>query len=411
MAKKDSSDGMGFSRRNFLKSTSVVGLAETVIAPEQTEAQSMPAAVGPGDVPVRLNVNGRQIDLMIEPRVTLLDALRTRANLTGNKRGCDRGACGACTMIVDGRTVYSCSTLAIEVQGKQIRNVDGLASGDRLHPVQQAFCDKDALMCGFCTPGFIMASVGLLEKHPNPTPEQIKKGLDGNICRCGTFSRIFEAVSSVKGGTAWLNPISPAGWRAAAPPLRSEFNWPANPTVLGTRVKRLDGPDKVTGRAKYTFDIARPRMLYARIVRSPHPHARVVSVDLSAAPTHAGRQDRAGLARPGNSTEQSRDVPGRRGGGRSRRYRGTRHRRRAGDQGRVRGPAARNVVEKALAGTAPEVFTGGNVRAAPAAADRRSGGRLQGGGARDRGDLRDAGHHAHLHGDRTARYASGMATS
>jgi xanthine dehydrogenase YagT iron-sulfur-binding subunit len=150
-------------------------------------------------VPVHLNVNGRQIDLMIEPRVTLLDALRTRADLTGNKRGCDRGACGACTMLVDGRPVYACSTLAIEVQGKQIRNVDGLAKGDVLHPVQQAFHEKDALMCGFCTPGFIMASVGLLEKTPNPTPDQIKKGLDGNICRCGTFSRIFEAVSSVKG--------------------------------------------------------------------------------------------------------------------------------------------------------------------------------------------------------------------
>jgi aerobic-type carbon monoxide dehydrogenase small subunit (CoxS/CutS family) len=93
--------------------------------------------------------------------------------------------------------VYSCSTLAIEVQGKQIRNVDGLANGATLHPVQQAFCEKDGLMCGFCTPGFIMASVGLLERHPNATPEQIRKGLDGNICRCGTFNRIFEAVSSV----------------------------------------------------------------------------------------------------------------------------------------------------------------------------------------------------------------------
>jgi xanthine dehydrogenase YagT iron-sulfur-binding subunit len=197
--KDDSSDGPRFNRRNFLRTTGLVGLAETIAAPVELAAQSTPAAVGPGDVPVRLNVNGRQIDLMIEPRVTLLDALRARANLTGNKRGCDRGACGACTMIVDGRTVYSCSTLAIEVQGKQIRSVDGLASADQLHPVQQAFCDKDALMCGFCTPGFIMASVALLEKNPNPTPEQIKKGLDGNICRCGTFSRIFEAVSSVKG--------------------------------------------------------------------------------------------------------------------------------------------------------------------------------------------------------------------
>src|SRR5262245_58624686 len=100
-------------------------------------------------------------------------------------------------MMVDGRAVYACSTLAIDVQGKQIRNVDGLATDSGLHPVQQAFCDKDALMCGFCTPGFIMASVALLEKNPSPTPEQIRKGLDGNICRCGTFSRIFEAVSSV----------------------------------------------------------------------------------------------------------------------------------------------------------------------------------------------------------------------
>ena len=201
MAKKeDAPDGLRLDRRNFFKTTGLVGLAETVAAPVELAAQSAPASVGPGDVPVRLNVNGRQIDLMIEPRVTLLDALRMRANLTGNKRGCDRGACGACTMIVDGRPVYSCSTLAIEVQGKQIRNVDGLASGNQLHPVQQAFCDKDALMCGFCTPGFIMASVALLEKNPSPTSEQIKKGLDGNICRCGTFSRIFEAVSSVKGG-------------------------------------------------------------------------------------------------------------------------------------------------------------------------------------------------------------------
>src|SRR5579863_8979628 len=198
--KNDSSDGVKVSRRNFFKSTGVASLAATVVASAEAAAQSGPPAVGPGEVPVRLNVNGRQINLLIEPRVTLLDALRMRANLTGNKRGCDRGACGACTMLVDGAPVYACSTLAIEVQGKQIRNVDGLASGQTLHPVQQAFVDHDALMCGFCTPGFIMASVGLLEKTANPTPEQIKKGLDGNICRCGTFTRIFEAVSSVKGG-------------------------------------------------------------------------------------------------------------------------------------------------------------------------------------------------------------------
>jgi len=197
--KDDSPDGTDVSRRTFLKSTGIAGIAATVIGHGEAEAQSGPAAVGPGDVPVRLNVNGRVVDLRIEPRTTLLDALRMRADLTGSKRGCDRGACGACTMLVDGRPVYACSTLAIEVQGKQIRNVQGLATGNTLHPVQQAFVDHDALMCGFCTPGFIMASVGLLEKNPNPTPEQIKRGLDGNICRCGTFTRIMEAVSSVKG--------------------------------------------------------------------------------------------------------------------------------------------------------------------------------------------------------------------
>src|SRR5215468_151622 len=194
-------DDNGVSRRDFLKSASIGGLVTVVTTTAaEIEAQTPgPLAVGPGEVPIQLNVNGRQINLMIEPRVTLLDALRTRANLTGNKRGCDRGACGACTMIVDGRTVYSCSTLAIEVQGKRIRTVDGLADGNRLHPVQQAFCDTDGMMCGFCTPGFVMATVGLLEKYPNATPEQMRKGLDGNICRCGTFNRVFEAATKVKG--------------------------------------------------------------------------------------------------------------------------------------------------------------------------------------------------------------------
>ena len=193
-------DEPGFSRRSFLKTVGASGVAAGVLGtPSGADAQAV-KEVGPGAVSITLNVNGKSMPLNIEPRVTLLDALRMRADITGSKRGCDRGACGACTMIVDGRTVYACSTLAIEVQGKKIRTIDGLAAANgQLHPVQQAFCDKDALMCGFCTPGFIMASVGLLEKQPNATPEQIKKGLDGNICRCGTFNRIFEAVSSVKG--------------------------------------------------------------------------------------------------------------------------------------------------------------------------------------------------------------------
>ena len=188
------------SRRDFLKSASVGGLVTAVTSAAEIEAQTPgPRVIGPGEVPVQLNVNGKRIDLRIGPRVTLLDALRMRADLTGNKRGCDRGACGACTMIVDGRTVYSCSTLAIEVQGKKIRTVDGLADGGKLHSVQQAFCDADAMMCGFCTPGFVMATVGFLERYPNATQEQLRKGLDGNICRCGTFNRVFEAAMKAKG--------------------------------------------------------------------------------------------------------------------------------------------------------------------------------------------------------------------
>src|SRR6476659_10276020 len=193
-------DEPGFSRRSFLKTVGAGGVAAGVLGPVPGADAQTVNAVGPDAVPVLLNVNGKSLTLRIEPRVTLLDALRMRADLTGNKRGCDRGACGACTMIVDGRTVYSCSTLAIEVQGKKIRTVDGLAAANgTLHPVQQAYCDTDGLMCGFCTPGFVVATVAVLEKYPNATRERISKGLDGNICRCGTFVRIMEAALKARG--------------------------------------------------------------------------------------------------------------------------------------------------------------------------------------------------------------------
>ncbi len=194
MAHKDDHKG-SVSRRDFFKTVGAGSLATGVLTAREAEAQGGgPAVVGPGEVPVRLTINGRTHTLTLEPRVTLLDAVRMRTALTGSKRVCDRGTCGACTMIVDGRTVYSCSTLALEVQGKQIRTVDGLAKGSALHPVQQAFCDADALMCGFCTPGFVMATVALLERFPNPTEDQAKRELDGNVCRCGTFNRVLEAA-------------------------------------------------------------------------------------------------------------------------------------------------------------------------------------------------------------------------
>jgi xanthine dehydrogenase YagT iron-sulfur-binding subunit len=194
-------DQPGFSRRTFLKTVGAGGVAAGVIGPAAAATAQGVKPLGPGPVPIQLNINGRVHKLEVEPRVTLLDAVRTRLNITGVKRVCDRGACGACTMIVDGETIYACSTLAIEAQGKTIRTVEGLTDGTVLHPVQQAFCDHDGLMCGFCTPGFVTATVALLEKNPKPTAAQAKKALDGNICRCGTYVRVLEAALAPKAST------------------------------------------------------------------------------------------------------------------------------------------------------------------------------------------------------------------
>jgi xanthine dehydrogenase YagT iron-sulfur-binding subunit len=197
-------DEPGFSRRTFLKTVGAGGVAAGVLGPA-TGAEAQPVnAVGPAAAPIQLNVNGKVHRLEVEPRVTLLDALRTRLGVTGPKRVCDRGSCGACTVIIEGRTMYSCSMLAIEALGKPIRTVEGLTEGTVLHPVQQAFCERDGLMCGFCTPGFITATAALLEKNPKPTREQARKALDGNICRCGTYVRVLEAA---------LDPKSAAGVR------------------------------------------------------------------------------------------------------------------------------------------------------------------------------------------------------
>jgi xanthine dehydrogenase YagT iron-sulfur-binding subunit len=187
------------SRRDFFKT---VGVAATVAASASTTVSGQaPAGVGPGDVAITLTINGRRHQLSVEPRVTLLDAMRTRLDITGPKRVCDRGACGACTVIIEGRTYYSCSMLAIEAQGRNIRTVEGLAKGDSLHPVQQAFCDHDGLMCGFCTPGFVMSTVALLERNPSPTPDQARRALDGNLCRCGTNIGVLRAALAAKGVT------------------------------------------------------------------------------------------------------------------------------------------------------------------------------------------------------------------
>ena len=195
---------MSVSRRDFLKSAGVTSLATAVTTAAVAEAQTGPRVVGPGDVPVTLMVNGRRLELKIEPRVTLLDAIRNRADLTGNKRVCDRGTCGACTVIMNGKTVYACSVLAIDAQGKNIETIEGLATGNNLHPVSRAFVDNDAQQCGYCTPGFVMACKGFLDEHPNPTEADINHGLGGNLCRCGTYmgirKAVLQAAKEMKGG-------------------------------------------------------------------------------------------------------------------------------------------------------------------------------------------------------------------
>jgi xanthine dehydrogenase YagT iron-sulfur-binding subunit len=197
--------GEGLSRRNFLKVSGISLTVPLVIGPKVIKAAGAEVKVyGPGKAPISLTINGKKYAAEVEPRVTLLEALRNELDLTGAKRVCDRATCGACTMIVDGKPVYSCSMLAIEAQGKQISTVEGLMQGENLHPVQQAFIDNDAQQCGFCTPGFVMACKAFLDKNPNPTPEDVQKGLGGNLCRCGTYmgvrAAVMQAAKAQKGG-------------------------------------------------------------------------------------------------------------------------------------------------------------------------------------------------------------------
>lgn len=194
----DPDGGSGLSRRDFLKISGVGAAAPLVAHAGALVIMEEDVAVqGPGQVPVTLSVNGKNLSASLEPRVTLLDALRDQFELTGAKRVCDRGTCGACTVLLDGKAVYSCSVLAIDVQGREITTVEGLGEPGKLHPIQQAFVDNDAQQCGFCTPGFVVATKAFLDQHPNPTPEQIRRGLGGNFCRCGTYAGIRAAVAQV----------------------------------------------------------------------------------------------------------------------------------------------------------------------------------------------------------------------
>jgi aerobic-type carbon monoxide dehydrogenase small subunit (CoxS/CutS family) len=174
-----------------------------VLAEQQLLAQPASRAMGPDAVSISLKVNGTAMNVQVEPRETLLDTLRHKLDLTGAKRVCDRGTCGACTVIADQRVVYACTMLAIDAVGRDIQTIESLTSGSRPHPIVPAFVNHDAQQCGYCTPGFVMASKGFLDRNPNPTMDQVKDGLGGNLCRCGTYvgvrNAVLEAAKNLKG--------------------------------------------------------------------------------------------------------------------------------------------------------------------------------------------------------------------
>jgi xanthine dehydrogenase YagT iron-sulfur-binding subunit len=186
------------SRRDFLKISGISVAVPLVAGPKVVMAAGEEVPVhGPGKVPMEFSINGKGYKSNLEPRVTLLDALRDQFELTGAKRVCDRGECGACTVLVENKTVYACSMLAIEAQHKAITTVEALMRDGKLHPVQQAFVENDASQCGFCTPGFIVSCKAFLDQHPHPAADDIRRGLAGNLCRCGTYDGIRKAIAQL----------------------------------------------------------------------------------------------------------------------------------------------------------------------------------------------------------------------
>lgn len=195
----------GVTRRHFLTSTGVgaVGLATVGTSASSATSESNRVIEAGEMVPITLQINGHKHKLLVEPRWSLSHVLRESLGLTGTKLGCDRGECGACTVLMDDITRYACLTLAVEAEGAEITTLEGLLEGEQLGTVQQAFREKDAFQCGYCTPGQIMAVEGLLRANPDPTLDEIRLGVSGNLCRCGTYPNIFKAArmaADLRGG-------------------------------------------------------------------------------------------------------------------------------------------------------------------------------------------------------------------
>jgi xanthine dehydrogenase YagT iron-sulfur-binding subunit len=200
MAEPPSSKRKGISRRSFMKGAGLSAAGATLLGTSAVDTAADSAGNhelrvhGPGRVTIVLDVNGEKTKLSVEPRMTLADALREELGLMGTKVSCNRGACSACTVIIDGKAVCSCMTLAIESGGKRITTIEGLGSSAGLHPVQEEFIRYDATQCGFCTPGMVMSCAALLARNPDPTREDVQVATSGNLCRCGAYPKVFEAT-------------------------------------------------------------------------------------------------------------------------------------------------------------------------------------------------------------------------
>ena len=201
MSDKDRNENSGVSRRDFLKIGGIAVAVPLVASPRVLQAAGEPVEVhGPYKAKISLNINTKQQFVEVDTRVTLLDVLRDTYQLTGAKRVCDRGACGACTVLMDDKAVYACSILAVDAQERKITTIEGIYPAETLDELQRAFVENDAQQCGFCTPGFIVAAKSFLDAHPHASAEDFKHGLGGNVCRCGTYQGMqLVAAAMTKG--------------------------------------------------------------------------------------------------------------------------------------------------------------------------------------------------------------------
>jgi 4-hydroxybenzoyl-CoA reductase alpha subunit len=219
---------------------------------------------------IKTKVNCHEYEVAVKPGATLLDLLRDELRLTGTKKGCELGDCGACTVLLEGKPVNACLVLAVEAEGKAVTTIEALANGEELHPIQRAFVEKGAIQCGYCTPGMIMRTKALLDENPDPSEDEIRKALSGNLCRCTGYTKIIEGVQAAK---LYLRGETPE--EKQYQPQKSAMNL----SVVGKRLPKIDAPDKATGRAIYTDDIILPNMIYGKLLLSPVPHAKIKSID------------------------------------------------------------------------------------------------------------------------------------